>query len=205
MLKILGRKNSSNVQKVLWACHELGVTFEREDVGGQFGRNQEPEYLALNPNGRVPTIIDDGFVLWESNAIVRYLAMKHGGALLPGELRERALAEQWMDWQQTAVSPAITPVFWGLVRTPPAERDERAIARARDALEASMIILDARLGASEYVAGPRFSMGDIPLGVMVYRWYEMDIPRQPLSHLKRWYDLLAARRGFQQHVMIGLT
>ncbi len=205
MLKILGRKNSSNVQKVLWACHELGVTFEREDVGGQFGRNQEPEYLALNPNGRVPTIIEDGFVLWESNAIVRYLAMKHGGALLPGELRERALAEQWMDWQQTAVSPAITPVFWGLVRTPPAERDERAIARARDALEASMIILDARLGASEYVAGPRFSMGDIPLGVMVYRWYEMDIPRQPLSHLKRWYDLLAARRGFQQHVMIGLT
>lgn len=205
MLKILGRKNSSNVQKVLWACHELGVTFEREDVGGPFGRNQEPEYLALNPNGRVPTIIEDGFVLWESNAIVRYLAMKHGGALLPGELRERALAEQWMDWQQTAVSPAITPVFWGLVRTPPAERDERAIARARDALEASMIILDARLGASEYVAGPRFSMGDIPLGVMVYRWYEMDIPRQPLSHLKRWYDLLAARRGFQQHVMIGLT
>lgn len=205
MLKILGRKNSSNVQKVLWACHELGVTFEREDVGGPFGRNQEPEYLALNPNGRVPTIIEDGFVLWESNAIVRYLAMKHGGALLPGELRERALAEQWMDWQQTAVSPAITPVFWGLVRTPPAERDEPAIARARDALEASMIILDARLGASEYVAGPRFSMGDIPLGVMVYRWYEMDIPRQPLSHLKRWYDLLAARRGFQQHVMIGLT
>lgn len=205
MLKILGRKNSSNVQKVLWACHELGVTFEREDVGGPFGRNQEPEYLALNPNGRVPTIIEDGFVLWESNAIVRYLAMKHGGALLPGELRERALAEQWMEWQQTAVSPAITPVFWGLVRTPPAERDERAIARARDALEASMIILDARLGASEYVAGPRFSMGDIPLGVMVYRWYEMDIPRQPLSHLKRWYDLLAARRGFQQHVMIGLT
>ncbi len=205
MLKILGRKNSSNVQKVLWACHELGVTFEREDVGGPFGRNQEPEYLALNPNARVPTIIDDGFVLWESNAIVRYLAMKHGGALLPGELRERALAEQWMDWQQTAVNPAITPVFWGLVRTPPAERDVQAIARARDALEASMIILDARLGASEYVAGPRFSMGDIPLGIMVYRWYEMDIPRQPLSHLKRWYDLLAARRGFQQHVMIGLT
>lgn len=206
MLKILGRKTSSNVQKVLWACRELELDFEREDIGGAFGGNREPRYLSLNPNGRVPTLIDDGFVLWESNVIVRYLASRHGvGTLAPCDLRRRMLAEQWMDWQQTAVNPAITPVFWGLVRTPPAERDVQAIARARDALEASMIILDARLGASEYVAGPRFSMGDIPLGIMVYRWYEMDIPRQPLSHLKRWYDLLAARRGFQQHVMIGLT
>ena len=130
MLKILGRKNSSNVQKVLWCCDELGLAYEREDVGGSFGKNRDPEYLALNPNGLVPTIIDDGFVLWESNSIIRYLAAKHGrGTLYPEDLRARALAERWMDWQLSVLGPAIGPVFWGLIRTPPGKRDQE-IGRA---------------------------------------------------------------------------
>ncbi len=206
MLKILGRKTSSNVQKVLWACRELELDFEREDIGGAFGGNREPHYLSLNPNGRVPTLIDDGFVLWESNVIVRYLASRHGvGTLAPCDLRRRMLAEQWMDWQQTVVNPAITPVFWGLVRTPPEKRDRAAIAAGRDALEAAMAILDAHLSENEFVAGDDFTMGDIPLGVMTYRWYTMDIERKHFAALERWYGSLEQRAGFREHVAIGLS
>src|SRR5262249_24988599 len=117
MLKILGRNNSINVQKVMWAIGELGVPHERLDGGGAFGRNKEPDYLAMNPNGLVPTLQeDDGFILWESNTIVRYLAAKHGaGTLEPKDRHERALASQWMDWQYTVAAPAIFDLFWGLV------------------------------------------------------------------------------------------
>jgi glutathione S-transferase len=206
MLKILGRKNSSNVQKVLWCCDELGIAYEREDVGGQFGKNREPEYLALNPNGLVPTIIDDGFVLWESNTIIRYLAAKHGsGSLYPADLQRRALAERWMDWQLSTIVPAINPVFWGLVRTPPEERDQAAIAAARDKLAGVMKILDNQLAHADYVAGSAFSVGDIPVGIMTYRWFTLDIEREELPSLKRWYDRLTKRPAFEQHVMTGLT
>ena len=120
MLKIHGRKNSSNVQKVLWTCAELGLPFERTDVGGPFGGNREPAYLALNPNGLVPVIEDDGVVLWESNAIIRYLAARYGdGTLLPTDPAARGQAEQWMDWVNTLLGPAIWPLFFGLIRTPP--------------------------------------------------------------------------------------
>src|SRR5690606_18729823 len=130
-----GRKTSSNVQKVLWVCGEIGLPFERENLGGPFGGNDTPEYRALNPNGRVPTIVDDGFVLWESNSCTRYLAAKHApGTLYPDDLRVRANGERWMDWQLTIVSPAMVPVFWGLVRTPAEKRDNAAIEQARKKL-----------------------------------------------------------------------
>ncbi len=206
MLRILGRKNSSNVQKVLWCCDELGLAYEREDVGGQFGKNREPEYLALNPNGLVPTIIDNGFVLWESNTIVRYLAAMHGGGdLYSADPRARALAERWMDWQLSVVVPAIHPVFWGLVRTPPEKRDHTVIAAAREKLAGVMEILDAHLAESDFVAGPTFSVGDIPVGIMTYRWYTLDIEREQFRNLQRWYEQLTQRPAFEKHVMIGLT
>lgn len=206
MLKILGRKNSGNVQKVLWVCDEIGLKFEREDYGLQYGRNKEPEYLALNPNGTVPTIIDDGFVLWESNVIVRYLGDKYGrGKVAPETLEERALADQWMDWQQTVVLAAIGPVFQGIVRTKPENRDLAAIRVARDKLAKAMEILDGRLAKATYVAGPRFTVGDIPVGIMAYRWYTMDIERENFRHLRAWYERLCERPGFKTHVMIGLT
>ena len=206
MLKILGRKNSSNVQKVVWACDEIGLPFTREDVGGPFGRNKDPDYLALNPNGTIPTVIDDGFALWESNAIVRYIAGKHGvGKICPEDARERALADQWMDWQQTVVNPGLFPVFYNLLRMKPPERDMAAVKAGRDKLSAAMAILDKHLTKNDFVVGPRFSMGDIPLGIAVYRWYEMAIEREDYPALKKWFDRLTARPAFQKNVMFGLS
>jgi glutathione S-transferase len=206
VLKILGRKNSSNVQKVLWCCDELGLAYEREDIGGPFGKNRDPAYLALNPNGLVPTVIDDDFVLWESNSVIRYLAAKHGAdTLYPTDLRTRAKAERWMDWQLSAVVPAINPVFFGLIRTPPEKRDQAAIAAARDKLGGAMAILDGELGRTDFVAGDALTVGDIPVGIMTYRWYTLEIEREELPNLKRWYDRLTERPAFKKHVMIGLT
>lgn len=206
MLKILGRNNSSNVQKVLWCCEELGLKYEREDVGGPFGRNRDPEYLALNPNGLVPTIIDGDFVLWESNTIIRYLAAKHGsGTLYPTDLQTRALGERWMDWQLSVVVPTINPIFFGLIRTPPEKRDQAAIAAARDKLATALKMLDGFLGRSDYVAGGVFTVGDIPVGIMTYRWYTLEIEREDFPNLKRWYERLSTRTGFKKHIMIGLT
>ena len=202
MLKIIGRKTSSNVQKVLWVCGEIGLPFEREDLGGPFGGNDKPEYRALNPNGRVPTIIDDGFVLWESNSITRYLAAKHSfGKLYPEDLKVRANGERWMDWQLTIVSPAMQPVFWGLVRTPPEKRDMAAIEDARKKLSTVVGILDGHLKNNKYICGDSFTVGDIPLGIAAFRWFNMDMKREDHPNLKRWYDLLTQRKPFQEHIM----
>jgi glutathione S-transferase len=206
MLKILGRNNSQNVQKVLWCCDELDIPFEREDYGGQFGKTKDAEYLDMNPNAVVPTIVEDGFVLWESNSIIRYLAAGHGaGTLCPADLRSRALGERWMDWQLSILGPAMHPVFWGLVRTAPEDRDDAAIARARDVLTTKMAMLDTFLGRTAYVAGETFTVGDIPVGIATYRWYNMEIEREDHANLKRWFDDLSARPAFQKHVAIGLT
>ena len=202
MLKIIGRKTSSNVQKVLWACGELDLPFEREDLGGPFGGNDTPEYRALNPNGRVPTIIDDGFVLWESNSCVRYLAAKHSyGKLYPEDLQARGNGERWMDWQLSIMSPAMQPVFWGLVRTPPEKRDNDAIEAARKKLSGAMAIFDAHLKNSKYVTGDSLTVGDIPLGIAIHRWFAMEMPREDYPDLRRWYDLLIERPPFREHVM----
>src|SRR4249919_2298399 len=134
MIKIWGRNTSSNVQKAMWAVGELKLEHERIDIGGPFGKNKEPAYLAMNPNGLVPTLEEeDGFLLWESNSIVRYLAATHQAAVLePKDLKTRALASKWMDWQLSVLGPAITPVFWGMVRTPPDKRDPAAIAAGKE-------------------------------------------------------------------------
>ena len=138
-----------------------------------------PEYLALNPNGLVPTIIDDDFVLWESNSIIRYLAAKHGnGTLYPTDLQTRAMGERWMDWQLSVLGPAIMPIFVGLIRTPPEKRDQAAIAAARDKSATALKMLDGFLGRSDYVAGASFTVGDIPVGIITYRWYTFEIERE---------------------------
>ena len=203
MLRILGRDTSSNVMKVLWVCAELDMTFERENVGGSFGGNDTAAYLAMNPNGLVPTIVeDDGFTLWESNAIVRYLAARYGaGGLCPSNARARASAERWMDWQATRVSPAMVPVFRGLVRTPPERRNPEAIAKARDGLSGAMAIMDANLAVNAFMAGDVFSMGDIPVGVAAWRWFNMPIEREDYPHLRRWFDALCKRPAYRRHIM----
>ena len=206
MLKILGRTNSSNVQKVLWACDELELSYQREDIGGDFGGNQEPKYLAMNPNGLVPTMIDNGNVLWESNAIIRYLCENHApNLLLPEDPWQVALAQQWMDWQQTVLAPAIRPVFWGLVRTPEDERNVDEIAAGQTQTASAMTILDHHLSQNAFVAGSSLSLGDIPVGIMAYRWFQLDIERIELPHLARWYQSLADRKAYRDRAMIGLS
>ncbi len=201
MIKVWGRKNSSNVQKVMWAIGELGLAYERLDIGGPFGGNKESAYLAMNPNGLIPTIQDGDLVLWESNAILRYLASAYGtGKLVPADAKGAAICHQWMDWQLSVVAPSITPAFLGLIRTPAAQRDNAAIAASQAKTIEAMTMLDLRLGASRHVAGDAFSMADIPLGIMAYRYWQL-VPHHPAHpNLRRWYDSIQARKAFAEHV-----
>src|SRR3954471_9689878 len=155
MLKIWGRNTSSNVQKAMWTCAELGLACERIDIGGPFGKNNEPPYLAMNPNGVVPTLEEeDGFILWESNSIVRYLAGKYGaGKMEPADPRTRAKAQSWMDWQLSVANLAIFPVFWGLVRTPPEKRDPKSIEGGKQKCFAAAKIMDEQLARTRFIAG----------------------------------------------------
>jgi glutathione S-transferase len=203
MLKIWGRNTSSNVQKAMWAVGELKLEHTRIDVGGAFGKTKEPAYLAINPNSLVPTLEEeDGFTLWESNSIVRYLAGKHdkNGVLEPKDAKQRALASQWMDWQLSVVAPAIHAAFWGLIRTPAEKRDLAAIKASQDKTTAAMKMLDAQLGKTPFVAGPVFSYGDIPVGVMCYRYRQLVPGRPTMPNLDRWYETIAKRKPFQDHV-----
>jgi glutathione S-transferase len=204
MLTIWGRTNSSNLQKVVWCCAELGLEYERIDMAGPFGFT--PEYLALNPNKVVPTVDDDGFILWESNVIVRYLAAKHGhGTLYPADHKERAEADRWMDWQQTTLWAAMRPLFFGYVRTPEAQRDQAALAAAQRESEHVLAIFERYLADRAFVAGDRFTMGDIPAGIAIYRWFAMPLERPDFPHVARWYKSLTERPGYRTHVMHPLT
>jgi len=202
MIKIWGRNTSSNVQKVMWAIGEMALPHQRIDVGGAFGKNKEPPYLAMNPNGLVPTLEEeDGFTLWESNSIVRYLAAKHASRTLePADLKTRALAHKWLDWQLSVMGPAITPVFWGLIRTPPEKRDANAIAAGKARTIEAAQILDRQLGKTSYLAGDAFSYGDIPVGIMIYRYVQLIPERPPTQHLDRWYAAISSRPAFKDQV-----
>ena len=201
MLKIWGRANSINVQKVLWCCGELNLEYERIDAGLQFGVNSTPEYKAMNPNALVPTISDNGFILWESQAIVRYLARKHGlGTLCPSDPNACADADRWMDWNATTLWPNLRPIFWNLVRTPPEKRDMALVNDCRNKLAASMAILDAHLANRKYVIGDAFTMGDIPVGTAVQRWFNVPIERENFRNLDAYYQRLQGRSAFKQCV-----
>lgn len=204
-MRIWGRHTSINVQKVLWTCAEIGLEYERIDVGGAFGGLDSAAYRQLNPNGRIPVLEDGGLVLWESNTIVRYLAATRSlGNLCPQAAGARADAERWMDWQLCHVLPSLVTLFFGLVRTPPAERNGPAIEQARQLVEGSWRLLDGHLERREFVAGERFTMGDIPVGAFAYRWLALPIERPSLPHLQRWYERLCERPAFRRHVMLPL-
>ena len=206
MLKIWGRANSINVQKVLWCCGELGLEHSRIDAGMNFGVNNTPEYKAMNPNGLVPTIDDDGFILWESHAIVRYLARKHGMAKLwPSDARIAADADRWMEWYSTTLWPNLRPIFWNLVRLSADKRNMTEVEESRPKLAANFAIVDAHVAGRDYVAGSSFTMGDIPLGVAAYRWFNLPIERPAMANLQRWYQRLCERPAFRQHCMLPLT
>jgi len=207
MLKIWGRKNSSNVRKALWAAEELGLAYEAIDAGGAFGVVDTPEYRAMNPNGRVPVIEDDGLVLWESNAIVRYLLARHAAnsAWYPAEPRARATADKWMDWTSSSFAGPFRTVFWGVLRTPAEKQDWAAINAAIKECDELLNMADHALISQPYLSGNDIGMGDIPLGSFIYAWFEMPIERAPQPHLQAWYERLKQRPAYQKAVMTALT
>jgi glutathione S-transferase len=207
-LTIWGRPNSVNVQKVLWCLAELGLDFERIDAGMQFGRNDQADYLAMNPNGRIPTLVDGDFVLWESNSIMRYLCLAYGGdtPIYPCEPRQRAAVERWLDWTLSTVQPVERPLFWGLIRTPPAERDMAALQKSADAAAAIWTVLDRQLATRRYVEGEVFTLADIALGTFARRWFGLHgIAKPDLPHLARWFAELEGRPGFVRHIAPPLS
>jgi glutathione S-transferase len=205
MLKIWGRTNSVNVKKALWCIEELKLPYERIDAGMAFGVVKTPEYQKMNPMGLVPTIDDDGFILWESHAIVRYLSAKHGaGSLWPTDLRVRADADRWMDWA-TAFQTAFRAVFWGLIRTPPEKRDLHAIEEGKKRSAELATLLDGALAGKHYVAGGAFTMGDIPIGCHMQLWMRMDLPRPSLPNLEAWFKRLEGRAAFRKVVDLPLS
>jgi len=206
MLTIWGRNNSTNVKKVLWCAEEIGLAYEWIPAGGSFGLTADPEYRALNPTGLVPTIRDGDFVLWESNAIVRYLSGRYAdGTLAPSEPTVRAAADRWMDFATSSLAGPFRDVFWGTVRTPPEKRDLAAIDAGREKCGALLAIVDQALSRQRWLSGTEFGMGDIPLGCLAYGWFEMPIERPDLPHLAAWYERLKEQPAYQKAVMIGLS
>lgn len=193
--------------KVVWGLEELGLPYERIDAGGSFGKTNTPEYRAMNPNGLVPTLEEDGFVLWESNVILRYLCTAHapGSPLWPAEPRARANADRWMDWQQTTLNRSMEVVFMQLVRTPAEKRDAKAIAKGVKDTGKTWGMLDAELAKHPYVAGTTFTIADIPLGVHVHRWFNLAIERPSLPDLKAWYERLLERASYRKLVAQPVT
>ncbi len=193
-LKIWGRISSINVKKVVWAAQELGLAFKRIDAGRAFGNTSTADYLGHNPNGAIPLIDDGGFMLWESNVIVRYLCAKHNAAnLYPQDLQARFNAERWMDWQQAHLNPAGREAFVQWFRTPVEQRDTALIAKSVAQTEPYLAMLDQQLAKTEFMAGDHFTMADIPIACEIHRWWGLPQPRPPYPHIERWYARMQAR------------
>ena len=203
---VWGRATSSNVMKVLWGLGELGLPFERIDVGGAFGRTDTPEYRAMNPTGLVPTLQEGAFTLWESNAILRYLAQVHasGSALWPTDVQARANIDHWMDAQQTVLNRPMSGVFWGLVRTPADKRDLNSVETSIAETTRAWRMIEDKLSHHNFIAGTAFTLCDIPWGVHAHRWFGMDylgLSRPEMPALRAWYERLCERPAYQQQVV----
>ncbi|KQN90453.1 glutathione S-transferase [Sphingomonas sp. Leaf231] len=203
MLTIWGRLNSHNVKKVVWIAEELGLPYRRHDVGGVFG--MDDAYLAKNPNALIPTIEDDGVVLWESNAILRYLVARYGDdTMWPADPARRALADRWMDWQ-FGYADAQRDAFVNLVRRSADQRDEAAVERSAAACGRMMAVLDRHLAGTPWLSGDAFGTGDIPVGVYAHTYFALGLVRGEVPHVANWYARLQERPGYAANVMIPLT
>ncbi|GLS22591.1 glutathione S-transferase [Labrys miyagiensis] len=207
MLRIWGRRNSFNVQKVMWLVGELGLVHEHIPAGGNFGGLDTPQFLAMNPHGRVPVIDDGGAVIWESHTILRYLAARYGaGRFWAEDPAARAEAECWMDWLQTVLQPAfLNDIFWGFYRTPPQRRDGATIQRGIDKCTAHFQLLDRWLEGRAYMLGDQLSLADITVGTTLYRYYGLDIPRPRVPNVEAWYASLQERAPYREHVMVSFA
>lgn len=205
-LILWGRKSSANVQKPLWLIEEIGVAYERRDVGGRFGGLDTPQYGRMNPNRLIPVLQHGDLTLWESHAIVRYLAaVFSSGAIWPEDPRVRAEVDRWTDWTATTFQPAWVGAFWQVVRTPESKRDKAAIEEAIKRTNACFAIMDAALAAHPFLAGEGLSYADIVAGVSLYRWYTMDIERAPFAHVEAWYKRLQERPAFKRGAMVDYS
>jgi glutathione S-transferase len=207
MLKIWGRTTSSNVQKVLWTCAELGIPHDRVDHGGPFGGNRDPEYLKLNPNGLVPTVIDGDLVMWESNTICRYLCNTHpnGSSLYPSDFAARTHVERWMDWQLSVIGAPMGALLQGLIRSTPETRDAVAIEAARRRAIAAWEIVDDGLEGQPFLGGQSLSLTEIVMGTHIYRWFNYAIERPNMPRLRAWYERCLVRQGFKNHIVMPIT
>ncbi|WP_300073750.1 glutathione S-transferase [uncultured Ruegeria sp.] len=202
MLEIWGRPYSSNVIPVIWTANELGLDYTLQLAGGSFGKLDTEAYAKLNPNRMIPAIRDGDFPLWESLSIVRYLCDRYGaGTLSPSDLRTRALADQWMEWSASRAFSPVIYLFFATVRTQPDQRDIAKIAELRDQAHEALTILDGHLANQPFVCGDAFTMGDIPLGCIAYRYFNVDVERPALLNVYAWYQRLAERPSYQDHVM----
>ena len=205
MLTVYGRKSSFNLQKVMWLIGELGIAHKHVELGGSFGGLDTAEFLAMNPHGRVPVIDDAGIIVWESHAILRYLAAKYSSetSFWRANPAERAEADQWMDWSQTALQPAfLVGVFWGWYRTPEAQRNLAAVDRALEQTWRCLKHIDHQLNGRSFMLGDRLSLADIPIGTHLYRYFNLDLPRPNLPNVERWYERLQSRSAYLEHVCV---
>ncbi len=204
MLKVYGRSTSDNVQKVLWMLGETRQPFEHIQLGGSFGGLDDPDYLALNPHGRIPTLDDDGTVVWESSAIIRYLAAQYcPGSLWPESPAARASADQWMSWEQSTLYRDFNGLFWLSVRTPTDQQDPDKIESKNDRLSDHYRLLDGHLSKTRFVAGDHLTMGDIPIGMTLFRYFNMPIHRPELPNVEALYRRLCERDAYQRAVMVS--
>ena len=203
LIRVWGRLNSINVQKVMWTLDELDLAYAHIPAGGDFGGLDAPEFRAINPHGKVPVIDDDGTIVWDSNAVVRYLCAEYGdGGLSPHAPRARALVDRWMDWEATTLQPHVMGHFWGWWRTPQAKRDAVMNAELWRAAGADWGKLDAVLARAPYLAGERLTMADIPAGTLAYRYFTLPLERPPLPHVQAWFARLCERPAYQRRVMV---
>ena len=202
MLEIWGRPYSSNVIPVIWTANELGLDYTLQLAGGSFGKLDSNAYATINPNRMIPAIREGDFALWESHAIVRYLSQKYGsGTLWPEESQTRAIADQWMDWSASRAFPPVIQLFFATVRTAPEKRDPAKIRTLAGEATKVLSLLDAHLAGRAYVSGDAFTMGDIPLGCVAYRYFNVEADRPALPHLHAWYERLSERPAYRRHVM----
>lgn len=204
MLRIWGRRDSFNVQKVMWLVGELGLAHEHIPAGGSFGGLDDPGFRAMNPHGRVPVIDDDGVVVWESHAVLRYLAARYGaGTFWADDPAERSRADRWIDWSATTLQPDfLNGVFWGFYRTPEAQRDEAAVAAKVAACARHMQQLDRALAERPWLGGDRFGLADIPAGTNLFRYYGVAVERPWVPRVEAWYRRLQQRPAYREHVML---
>ena len=202
MITVWGRRNSVNVQKVLWALEELDVPYHRENVGGSFGGNRDPDFLAMNPMGLVPVIRDGDVTMFESNAIVRYLSARfRSGVLRPADHRGLAMAEQWMEWQAQSFAPHVGAIFTNTVRSSPEQRNEALVKAAERQAADALRIADGWLARHDWFAGSAFSFGDIVMGALLWRYMGLDCAKPEAPHVAEWLDALQKREAFRNTVM----